>query len=316
MKDFDITIADIRAQSIRRAFTGNTSNDADKLYQEEQKSILEKGAALPDGTQKEWGGKKYIKQGGKWVEKTKGRGKKQEEQPKGTGGSQEESKPMTPKELDKTARGMSEEHLHEAIKKSPEESKRTAAHKELDRRGKEEKVQEGKPKGEGKEDKPEAKKEQALKKLNVSSKGSSQSFSVKVGNETYTAHKVKGENKYIAKDSKGNRVAEGSKSSKKDFKDMVEDHLSKVKKESKEESQKQKEASSPIGKQINNIVDKVVGVYKDHPNADKKSFIEVSMSDFISSFTEEKKKFFVDNNIKSQADLLNLINERVDSKLR
>lgn len=60
------------------------SEDSVDILANQVLNDLEKGGKpAQEGEEREWGGRTYVKQGGKWIEKTKGREKKKEDEPKG-----------------------------------------------------------------------------------------------------------------------------------------------------------------------------------------------------------------------------------------
>ncbi len=78
----------------------------DRMHEEYE--ALSKGRALPDGTIREWGGKKYKKRGGKWFPAGKGEGKGKKKEKKAPAAGKKEGR-YTAEEFDKVAGGDIEE---------------------------------------------------------------------------------------------------------------------------------------------------------------------------------------------------------------
>lgn len=83
-RDANQAKAEISSKKIKK------SEDSDIIIQYELNN-LEKGKAAQEGEERTWGGRTYVKTGGKWIEKTKGRGKGKDDEPKGKSAKKEDS---------------------------------------------------------------------------------------------------------------------------------------------------------------------------------------------------------------------------------
>tara|TARA_X000001382_G_scaffold58055_1_gene39704 strand:+ start:7343 stop:8299 length:957 start_codon:yes stop_codon:yes gene_type:complete len=122
-----------------------------------------------------------------------------------------------------------------------------------------------------------------------------------------------GGNKYQAYQD-GKRVADGLISSKRDFEDMVNDHINTSNKELKEKQKDMKNSQKSFNDQISTIVKN----NKDLSELDSSlrlSIIDSLIGDFLknaSNDIDKWKEFSSSNNIKTKEDLIKLIDSRIN----